>query len=68
MNNSGPNFSNISEKSVYTNTEINKKLKENEDTEYAKLQNRKYIYFNNICCNYIELDEMVNYINNMKIK
>ena len=43
-NNYGHNCSNISEQSVYTNTEINKKLKENEDQEYAKLQNRKYIF------------------------
>ena len=43
----------MSEQSVYTNTEINKKLKENEDAEYAKLQN--------------QLDEMVDYINNMNI-
>ena len=42
-NNYGNNYSNISEQSVYTNEEINKKLKENEDAEYAKLQNRKYI-------------------------
>lgn len=52
-NNYGHNFSNISEQSIYTNTEINKKLKENEDAEYAKLQN--------------QLDEMVDYINNMNI-
>ena len=43
-NNYGHNCSNISEQSVYTNTEINKKLKENEDQEYAKLQNRKFIF------------------------
>jgi serine/threonine protein kinase len=52
-NNYGHNFSNISEQSIYTNTEINKKLKENEDAEYAKLQK--------------QLDEMVDYINNMNI-
>jgi hypothetical protein len=43
-NNYGHNCSNISEQSVYTNAEINKKLKENEDQEYAKLQNRKFIF------------------------
>ena len=52
-NNYGHNFSNISEQNIYTNTEINKKLKESEDAEYAKLQN--------------QLDEMVDYINNMNM-
>ena len=44
-NNYGYNYSNISEQSILTNTEINKKIKENEDAEYAKLQNRKYILY-----------------------
>ena len=44
-NNYGHNFSNITEQSLCKATEINKKIKENEDAEYAKLQNRKYIFF-----------------------
>ena len=44
-NNCGHNFSNITEQSLCKATEINKKIKENEDAEYAKLQNRKYIFF-----------------------
>jgi serine/threonine protein kinase len=32
------------EQTVYTNTEINRKIKESTDGEYAKLQNRKYIF------------------------
>jgi hypothetical protein len=47
-NNYGYNYSNISEQSILTNTEINKKIKENEDAEYAKLQNRKYIFIFNL--------------------
>ena len=68
-NNYGYNYSNISEQSILTNTEINKKIKENEDAEYAKLQNSKYILYIYLifflCC--LELDEMVNYINNMNM-
>ena len=44
-NNYGHNFSNITEQSLCKATEINKKIKENEDAEYTKLQNRKYIFF-----------------------
>ena len=44
-NNYGHNFSNITEQSLCKATEINKKIKENEDAEYARLQNRKYIFF-----------------------
>ena len=47
-NNYGHNFSNIMEQSMHKATEINKKIKENEDAEYAKLQNRKYIFIFNL--------------------
>jgi hypothetical protein len=47
-NNYGHNFSNITEQSMHKANEINKKIKENEDAEYARLQNRKYIYFYNL--------------------
>ena len=43
-NNYAHNYSNITEQSLITATEINKKIKENEDAEYAKLQNRKLIF------------------------
>ena len=57
--NNNYNFSNISEKltdrnsyiinnseqSLYTPTEIDNKIKKNNDEEYTKLQNRKYIFF-----------------------
>jgi len=57
-NNHNYNYSNISEKftdgnsnnnnnedqSMYTPSEVNQKVKENDDPEYEKLQNRKYIY------------------------
>ena len=46
-NNYGHNYSNITEQSLLTATEINKKIKENEDAEYAKLQNRKLIFIFN---------------------
>ena len=78
-NNHNYNYSNISEKftdgnsyinnnedqSMYTPSEVNQKVKENDDPEYEKLQNRKYIYILFIFFIIIELDEMVNYINNM---
>lgn len=47
-NNYGHNFSNITEQSMHKANEINKKIKENEDAEYAKLQNRKYIFIFNL--------------------
>ena len=47
-NNYGHYFSNITEQSMHKANEINKKIKENEDAEYAKLQNRKYIFIFNL--------------------
>ena len=38
-------INNISEQSLYTPTEIDNKIKKNNDEEYTKLQNRKYIFF-----------------------
>ena len=60
------NKDNNDDQIMYTPTEIIQKNEQNEDPEYAKLQNRKYIYiFNYFFLLSIELDDMVNYINNM---